>query len=103
MADDDKGFVFGKGEEAAASGTTLPAVDFSTFIISLNASALMHLGVIEEPEVGKKTKNLALAKQAIDTLAMLEKKTQGNLTPEESSMLKNILYDLRIIYVRERG
>lgn len=103
MADDDKGFVFGKGEAAADSGTTLPTVDFSTFIISLNASALMHLGVIEEPEVGEKAKNLALAKQAIDTLAMLEKKTQGNLTPEESSMLKNILYDLRIIYVRERG
>ncbi len=103
MADNDKGFVFGKAEDKTETGTALPTVNFSTFIISLNASALMHLGMIEEPEIGKKTKNLDLAKQAIDTLAMLEKKTQGNLTSDESNMLKHILYDLRIIYVRERG
>jgi hypothetical protein len=44
-----------------------------------------------------------LAKQTIDLLGMLEEKTRGNLTAEESGMLKNILYDLRIIYVREKA
>jgi len=34
---------------------------------------------------------------------MLEEKTQGNLTEDEEKMLKNILYDLRMIYIKEKG
>jgi hypothetical protein len=71
--------------------------------MSLNASAFYHLGLIEDPTTGKKTKNLALGKQTIDILGMLEEKTRGNLTKEEENMLKNILYDLRIIYVKEKS
>jgi len=80
----------------------MPEINFPTFIISLNASALVHLGVIEEPATGKKVKNLPMGKQTIDILSMLEEKTRGNLSKEEESMLKNILYDLRIIYVKEK-
>ncbi|NQT10342.1 MAG: DUF1844 domain-containing protein [Desulfobacteraceae bacterium] len=79
----------------------LPEINFATFIISLNASALVHLGVIEDPASGKKVKSLAIGKQTIDILSMLEEKTKGNLTTEEENMLKNVLYDLRIIYVKE--
>ena len=81
----------------------LPAMDFSTFILSLNQSAFVHLGIVDDPASGQKNKQLALAKQTIDLLGMLEEKTKGNLTADESGMLKNILYDLRIIYVREKG
>ncbi len=81
----------------------LPEINFATFVFSLNSSVLLHLGVIEDPTSGKKTKNLSLAKQTIDILAMLEEKTRGNLTSDEETMLKNILYDLRILYVREKG
>ena len=80
----------------------LPEVNFPTFILSLNASALMHLGAIEDPETGRPSKNLPMAKQTIDILSMLEEKTRGNLTKEEENMLKNILYDLRIAFVREK-
>jgi hypothetical protein len=80
----------------------LPEVSFPTFILSLNASALMHLGAIEDPETGRPSKNLPMAKQTIDILSMLEEKTRGNLSKEEENMLKNILYDLRIAYVREK-
>ena len=62
---------------------------------------LANLGIINEPGAGRRTKNLLLAKQTIDVLAMLEEKTRGNLTQDEATMLKSILYDLRIIYVRE--
>lgn len=79
----------------------LPKVDFATFIVSLNSAALVHLGVIEEPTTRQFHKNLPLAKQTIDILVMLEEKTRGNLTPEERAMLKNMLYDLRVIYVKE--
>ena len=69
----------------------------------MNSAALVHLGVIEDPATGKSEKNLPMAKQTIDMLGMIEEKTKGNLTDDEAHMLKNILYELRIIYVRERG
>ncbi|MCJ7541950.1 MAG: DUF1844 domain-containing protein [Desulfobacterales bacterium] len=81
----------------------LPEINFPTFIFSLNSSALMHLGVIEDPGTGKTVKNLSIAKQTIDILGMLKEKTQGNLTEDEANMLKHILYDLRMIYVKEKG
>jgi hypothetical protein len=80
----------------------MPAINFPTFLISLNASAMVHLGVIEDPATGEKTKNLPMAKQTIDILSMLEEKTKGNLSDDEEQMLKNILYDLRINFVRAK-
>jgi hypothetical protein len=80
----------------------LPEINFATFIFSLNHSVLVHLGVTEDPVTGKKEKNLPLAKQTIDILGMLEEKTKGNLTKDEEIMLKNMLYDLRMIYIKEK-
>ncbi|MGD8845146.1 MAG: DUF1844 domain-containing protein [Desulfobacteraceae bacterium] len=82
---------------------TLPKIDFSTFVLSINSSALVQLGLIEDPSSGQKTKNIPLAKQTIDILGMLEKKTSGNLTDDEANILKNILYELRMLYVKETG
>ena len=95
-------------EEAAPADeqpdeTLLPEVNFPTFVMSLNVSALYHLGAIEDPETKEKKKNLPMAKQTIDILSMLEEKTKGNLADDEQNLLKNILYDLRIIYVKEKG
>jgi hypothetical protein len=97
-----------ESEEAAAfeedkTDYQLPKINFATFIFSLNSSVLVQLGLIDDPATGKKTKHLPLAKQTIDILGMLEEKTQGNLTKDEETMLKNILYDLRMIYVKEKG
>lgn len=78
-----------------------PKINFQTFILSLNSSALVQLGLIEDPVSGLKEKNLSLAKQTIDMMGMLEEKTRGNLAKDEEMMLKNILYELRIMYVRE--
>jgi hypothetical protein len=81
---------------------TLPEINFPTFIFSLNSSALVHLGIIEDPATGQPSKNLPMAKQTIDILGMIEEKTKGNLTNDEASMLKHILYELRMIYVKEK-
>ena len=80
----------------------MPAINFPTFLISLNASAMVHLGLMEDPATGEKTKNLPMAKQTIDILSMLEEKTKGNLSDDEEQMLKNIIYDLRINFVRAK-
>ena len=89
--------------QARPQPTPLPQINFPTFIASLNASALVHIGVIEDPVSGKAEKNLPMAKQTIDIISMLQQKTAGNLTPDEDGMLKSILYDLRILYVKEKG
>jgi hypothetical protein len=94
-----------QGAEGSTKDKTyaLPKIDFATFMLSLNSSALVQLGLIEDPASGQKTKNLPLAKQTIDLLAMLEEKTRGNLTGDEENILKNLLYELRILYVKEKG
>jgi len=85
----------------AGEGEQLPEVNFATFIFSLSSSALLHFGEIPDPASGEKTKNLPMAKHTIDLLAMLEEKTRGNLTPDEEQLFKNILYDLRMRYIKE--
>ena len=77
----------------------LPEIDFNFFILSLSSSAMMQMGIIPNPVTKTREKNLDLAKQSIDIIAMLEKKTRGNLTPEEAQFMESILYDLRMQYV----
>ena len=88
--------------EAEEPPLHFPEINFATFIASLNASALLQLGAIEDPTTGTKNKNLPMAKQTIDILSMMQEKTAGNLTQEEENLLKNILYDLRLMYVKEK-
>jgi hypothetical protein len=83
---------------------TLPTLDFATFVLSLSHSALMHLGEAPDPETNKVEANLALAKQNIDLLGLLEEKTKGNLTGDEERLLAQVLFDLRMRYVeRTKG
>jgi hypothetical protein len=79
----------------------LPMITFSTFVFSLNTSALVHLGDYPDPATGKNEVDLPLAKQTIDLIALLEEKTRGNLTKDEESLIKHILYDLRLRYVQK--
>jgi hypothetical protein len=90
------------GEQQSEPPPQFPEINFATFVASLNASALLQLGAIEDPSTGQKNKNLPMAKQTIDILSMLQEKTAGNLSEEEGNLLKNILYDLRIMYVKEK-
>ena len=88
----------GGAEEAPAP--PLPKADFAGLALSLATSALFHLGLVPDPETGQPgPKNLALARHSIDTLELLEDKTRGNLTPEESALLANLLTELRVHYV----
>jgi hypothetical protein len=93
--------VCGEGEVPDREGRcVMPEVTFSTFVMSLNTSALYHLGELPDPETGKTVLNIDLARHAIDTLVVLEQKTKGNLSEEESELMKNILYDLKMRFVK---
>jgi hypothetical protein len=78
----------------------MPEVTFPAFILSLNTSALYHLGEIGDPVTGKKIVDLDLARHAIDTMVLIQNKTKGNLTTEEGELLKNILYDIKLRFVK---
>jgi hypothetical protein len=77
----------------------LPAIDFSTFVLSLSHSALVHLGDAPSPDGSHAERNLSLARQTIDLLAILQEKTKNNLTGEEERLLDQALYDLRVRFV----
>jgi Domain of unknown function (DUF1844) len=80
----------------------LPGIDFSTLVLSLATSAMVHLGAIPESEGGAAQKNLPLAHQTIDTLELLQEKTRGNLTDDEAKLLQSVLYELRMSFVKAR-
>lgn len=92
------------GESAADAGkrNLPPAINFSTFVLSLSTSAAMNLGGYTDPVSGLIPRNLDLAKQSIDILGILADKTRGNLDPDESQLLDSVLYELRMRYVEER-
>jgi hypothetical protein len=91
----------GEEREKPEPAEELPEINFSSFILSLSTSALMHLGEVPDPLTQKYDKNLPLAKQSIDMLGMLKEKTKGNLTPDEDKLIEHLLTDLRWRYVRE--
>lgn len=80
-------------------GEDYPPIDFNTFVLSLSTSALMSMGEVDDPATGESHVNLPLARQTIDLVALLEEKTQGNLTGEEERLLSQVLYDLRMRFV----
>lgn len=89
-------------ERAPARGAhDLPPPDFASLLISLGTSALFHLGQAADPETGEQSEpNLALARQTIDLVEMLQDKTRGNLDDEEQHLLQSLLTDLRMRFVQ---
>lgn len=79
--------------------TRTKPVDFSSFVISLAASAMVHLGKHPDPGTGEITTNRDLARSNIDILIMLESKTQGNLDEHETQLITTVLHDLRSNYI----
>jgi Domain of unknown function (DUF1844). len=90
-----------KQKDKFFEGTTLPDIDFSTFIFSLSSSVILHLGLMENPYTKTIEKNLPLAKQTIDIISMLKDKTKGNLSDEEENLVTHLLTELRFKYVNE--
>jgi hypothetical protein len=88
-----------QAEDDTAETMPLPEINFATFVFSLSSSALLHLGEMPDPTTNQTAMNLPLAKQTIDILAVLQRKTSGNLDEEEDNLLKTLLYELRMKYV----
>lgn len=85
---------------ARGGAQELPPANFATLVNSLAAQAVMALGGMEDPQTGRRYVDLDLGKHHIDTLEVIQNKTEGNLTDEEAKMLEQALYQTRMIYVQ---
>ena len=72
---------------------------FIEFVMMHAQNAALFLGQIPNPKTGEGEVNLELAKMFIDQLAMIQEKTRGNLTNDESTVLRNTLSNLQMVYV----
>jgi hypothetical protein len=75
-----------------------PGSDFASLVRSLATTAYSALGLLPDPS-GVQRRDVVVARQMIDWLAMLEQKTRGNVSFEESDFLARVLYELRLAYV----
>ena len=92
-----EGFVMKDAPEAAP--TQPGELDFSTLVFSFATGALINLGLAPDPATKKTHKNVEMAKQNIEILTILKEKTKGNLTPDESTLLENLLTEIRLRFV----
>ena len=72
---------------------------FIEFVVMHAQNAALFLGQIPNPKTGEGEVNLDLARMFIDQLAMIQEKTRGNLTSEETKVLSNALSNLQMAYV----
>src|SRR4051812_4059547 len=72
---------------------------FIEFVMMQAQNAALFLGQIPNPQTGKGEVNLELAKMFIDQLAMIQEKTRGNLTNEETAVVRNTLSNLQMAFV----
>lgn len=91
------------GRERGAERRGLPEPTIEGFMAGLYTQTLIALGELENPLTQKAEKSIDEAALLIDTIAMLQTKTQASLTPEEGSYVQNLLTDLRLRYVRVTG
>ena len=85
--------------DAVVSPAGIPPIDFNTFVLSMSTACMAHLGEVAAPD--GHSLDLAMARQTIEILEMLEQKTRGNLTGEEERILSQVLVDLHDAYDRK--
>ncbi len=72
---------------------------FIEFVMMQAQNAALFLGQIPNPQTGQAEVNLEVARMFIDQLVMIQEKTRGNLTNEESTVLRNALSSLQMAFV----
>jgi len=78
----------------------VPAASFPILVNSLLTQIFFALGAIADPQDGKRYVDLELAKHHIDMLAVIDEKTKGNLSEDETKLLDQAIYEARMQYVQ---
>ena len=77
----------------------LPPPSLEFVVSSFAMQAMVSLGMMANPLTNETEVQLEQAKHFIDTIEMLQEKTEGNRTPEENTMMHTILHELRMTYI----
>ncbi len=93
-----------KAEQEKTEGSKerppLPPADFAGLISMLATQAFFALGLIREEKGQDRPPDLTMAKFNIDMLEVIEQKTKGNLTDDETNLVENTLHQLRMAFVK---
>lgn len=84
--------------EPLPGGEGAPPIDFTTFVLSISTSCMIQLGEISAPD-GATEVDLEQARNTIEILQMLDRKTEGRLSGEEDRLLSHVISDLRARYL----
>jgi hypothetical protein len=92
--------VAGEGGDESGDGMGgIPPASFETLISTMATQCLLALGMIADPSTGQRYLHPDLARHHIDMLTVLNEKTEGNLSKEETELLGGTLYELRQRYI----
>jgi Domain of unknown function (DUF1844) len=78
----------------------MPPASLEMLVTTLVTEAMISLGQIAHPHTGETVFQPQQAKYLIDTIEVLREKTQGNVTPDETQMMEQLLHQLRLAYVQ---
>ena len=93
-----------KAPAEQAGPAQMPPANFLTLVNSLVVQAMFYMGKLADPNSDEPAQiNLEVAKHHIDLLEMLDEKTKGNLTKEESGALSMALHEMRMMFVQSAG
>jgi hypothetical protein len=89
----------GAHDEPLPGGDGSPAIDFTTFVLSMSTTCMIQLGEIAAPD--GHPPDVSAAKHTLEILLVLEEKTRGNLSGDEERMLHHVVDDLRARYLKK--
>jgi len=92
----------GAGAASGPAGPPLPPPNLTFLASTLYMQGMISLGLLPNPASDKPEVHLEHARHFIDMLQMLQEKTEGNRTPEETQELETMLHELRLSYVARR-
>ncbi len=90
----------GAGSPGAPGDRQMPEANFETLLSTMATQALFAMGAIPDPATGQRVAHLDLARHHIDMLGVIEEKTKGSLSEDETSMLTQTIYELRSRYIQ---
>jgi hypothetical protein len=90
----------GQAEQPAVSEEALLAPTLTFLASTIYMQGAIAMGLLPNPLSDKQSSvQIDQARHAIDLLSMLQLKTEGNRTPEETEELEGMLHQLRLAYI----
>ena len=96
----------GEAQQKSQAIPRFPPATFAGLVSSLMSQAAAALVDASAPPDEKEAQErldqriaIELARHLIDTLAVLEEKTRGNLSSDENAMLQQALHELRVAFI----